>query len=122
MPSQWGNLPERICAIANRLKDTQIENMDAVKLIRKYNDPRCLIYADPPYLTETRCQKIYAEEMTDEQHIALLEALQAHRGPVVLSGYANELYDNMLIGWERVERQAQAERGQARTEVLWIKR
>lgn len=122
MPSQWRNLPERICCMADRLKDAQIENMDAIKLIEKYNDPHCLIYADPPYLPGTRRKNIYAEEMTTEQHIELLEALMAHSGTVVLSGYANELYDEKLAGWMRMERKAQAERGQARTEVLLIKR
>ena len=121
MPSQWCKVPERICAIADRLKDAQIEHMDAIKLIAKYNDPNCLIYADPPYITETRRKNIYAEEMTNEQHVELLEALMMHSGPVVLSGYASALYDKTLNDWERIEKQSQAERGQARTEVLWIK-
>lgn len=121
MPQQWNRLPDKLEAAATRLKDAQIENMDAVQLIKKYNDPRCLIYADPPYTPETRRKNIYAQEMTTEQHIQLLEALRAHSGSVVLSGYANEIYDNMLHDWKRVEKRALAERGQTRTEILWIK-
>ncbi len=122
MPQQWNGLPNRLTVAALRLKDAQIENMDAVQMIKKYNDPRCLIYADPPYMPETRRKNIYAQEMTEEQHVQLLEALRAHGGSVVLSGYANELYDDMLHDWTRVEKHALAERGQARTEVLWINR
>lgn len=70
---------------------------------------------------ETRRKNIYAQEMTTEQHIQLLEALRAHSGSVVLSGYANEIYDNMLHDWKRIEKRALAERGQTRTEILWIK-
>lgn len=121
MPQQWNRLPDKLEAAATRLKDAQIENMDAVQLIKKYNDPRCLIYADPPYTPETRRKNIYAQEMTTEQHIQLLEALRAHSGSVVLSGYANEIYDNMLHDWKRIEKRALAERGQTRTEILWIK-
>ena len=121
MPRQWCGLPERLSAAAWRLKDAQIENMDAEQLIKKYNDPRCLIYADPPYTPETRRKHIYAEEMTLEQHLQLLEALKAHSGSVVLSGYDNEIYNDMLTDWRRVQKTAYAERGQERTEVLWIK-
>lgn len=78
---------------------------------------KCPLYFTP----ETRRKNIYAQEMTTEQHIQLLEALRAHSGSVVLSGYANEIYDNMLHDWKRIEKRALAERGQTRTEILWIK-
>lgn len=122
MPQQWNNLPDRLSAAAARLKEAQIENMDVVQLIKKYNDPRCLIYADPPYLPDTRRTHIYAEEMTEAQHKELLTALNAHSGAVVLSGYEHPLYDETLKGWERVSKNALAERGQLRTEVIWIKK
>lgn len=122
MPKQWNGLPDRLREAAWRLKNAQIENTDAVQLIKKYNDSRCLIYADPPYMPETRRKHIYAKEMTNAQHKELLKALREHSGPVVLSGYANELYDSMLRGWNRVEKQAAAECGQSRTEILWIKK
>ena len=35
--------------------------------------------------------------------------------------YANEIYDNMLHDWKRIEKRALAERGQTRTEILWVK-
>ncbi|MDR2513769.1 MAG: DNA adenine methylase [Christensenellaceae bacterium] len=121
MPQQWAKVPERIIQAAGRLMEAQIECMDALELIRKYNDPKCLIYADPPYVPGTRRKNIYAIEMNDAQHVELLEALAAHSGSVVLSGYDNELYNERLAGWQRIEKKAAAERGQARIEVLWIK-
>jgi DNA adenine methylase len=39
---------------------------------------------------------------------------------VLLSGYACELYDTRLKHWRRETRRAQAEKGQAREEVLWL--
>ncbi len=58
--------------------------------------------------------------MTDADHLQLLDALDKHKGPVVLSGYAHPLYDERLQHWHRLSSKALAERGQVRTEVLWL--
>jgi len=119
-PNMWKIVPERILLTALRLKDAQIENQAAPDLIRRYKNSEVLIYADPPYPLSTRSGKIYANEMTDEDHLELLLILKEHPGPVLISGYACELYDNHLNGWCREVRKAQAELAQEREEVLWI--
>jgi len=116
----WNEVPERIGMIAERLKLVQIEHQPALELIRRYRRDDVLIYADPPYPLETRSGRMYKHEMTDEDHAELLDVLDAHTGPVLLSGYANPLYDERLKHWHREEKQALAEAGQIRTEVLWI--
>jgi DNA adenine methylase len=118
---QWANLPDRIMEVAVRLKDAEIECTDALGLIGKYNVPNCLVYADPPYMPGTRRGRIYAKEMSGADHGVLLDALAAHRGPVAVSGYDSDLYNDRLRDWQRHERPAVAERGRKRTEVLWIK-
>ena len=50
----------------------------------------------------------------------LLAALMAHSGPVILSGYDNELYNDTLIGWDKLQMDARCEGGGARTETLWV--
>lgn len=120
MPEQWVNLPERILAVADRLKHVQIENADAVELIKKHNDKNVLIYADPPYTLDTRDKGIYAFDMDTSQHEILLEALLNHKGYVILSGYDNPLYKTKLKGWRTVRHNALAERGQIKEEVLWL--
>ncbi len=121
-PAVWGNVPASVLAAAQRLKNAQIENADALELIRAYNADDCLIYADPPYLGETRNNKrIYRAEMMGEQaHVQLLEALLSHKGPVVLSGYDSDLYNNYLASWNKAERPGRANSGAERTEVLWM--
>ncbi len=119
-PSEWLRLPSIIREAGLRLKHVQIENQPAVKLISRYAFPEVLIYADPPYVLSTRNQRIYAHEMTDQDHIELLNALGSHPGPVILSGYACGLYDKRLKHWERVATKALAEKGQTREEVLWL--
>jgi len=59
--------------------------------------------------------------MKDEQeHIRLMEALDKHVGPVVLSGYAHPLYDTHLAHWQRITMPSLAEKGKVRTECLWL--
>lgn len=117
---RWQNVPDRLMAAAARLKDAEIRNRPALELISYYNDPRFLIYCDPPYVRSTRNDRYYAHEMTDDEHIALLNALNVHRGPVVLSGYAHPLYDSRLEHWHRITAPAVAEHGRNRVEVLWL--
>jgi len=117
----WNDVPTRIQEAAKRLKNVQIEQQDAIKLAQRYNSEKVLIYADPPYLLSTRSKKMYAHEMTDSAHMKLLETLLQHKGQVVLSGYDNQLYNETLQGWQKVQISARAELGRKRIETLWIK-
>lgn len=120
---EWKDMPNRIQLAADRLKDAQIERKDAVQLLREMNDKDTLVYADPPYLPETRRSKHYENEMTAEQHIDLLNALKEHSGPVVLSGYDSELYNRKLDDWYKVTFNTQVgitnNKKRVATEVLW---
>lgn len=119
----WNKLPGEIIEAAKRLKDAEIEQTDAIELIKKYNKPNCLIYADPPYLLSTRRQRYYNVEMeSEEEHEILLKTLLEHSGPVVLSGYDSELYNDYLPSWTRYEFETQAEQGRKRLEVVWVNR
>ncbi|WP_138756470.1 DNA adenine methylase [Paenibacillus sinopodophylli] len=119
-PMQWQDLPNEITAVSSRLRDVQIESQPALKVIERYRHPGVLIYADPPYVLSTRSKRMYRHEMNEDDHAELLEALDAHSGPVILSGYTHPLYDNRLKHWHREERAATADRGKPRIEVLWI--
>ena len=102
------------------MKGVQIENLPAVNLIKRYDTPDVFIYADPPYLHGTRKNYLYAHEMSDEEHEELLETLLNHPGKVLLSGYDSDLYNNMLGGWNKVQKNTRAEGGRKRTETLWM--
>lgn len=117
----WSQLPESVLAVAERLKRAQIENRPANELIKKYNSHNCLIYADPPYLMETRRGAIYSHEMGDRaEHIEMLGLLTQHKGPVILSGYDNDLYNTALSGWHTETMSDRANSGELRIEKLWM--
>ncbi len=63
---------------------------------------------------------MYAYEFSDEDHAILIGCLKKHAGPVLLSGYDNELYNDLLDDWQKETFEACAETGSKRTEVLWI--
>lgn len=117
--TMWNYLPGRIAEVCERLKETQIENIDAIDLIKRYNDENTLIYCAPPYLQSLRKKNMYAHEMTDEQHIKLLEVLKESKSKIVLSGYDNSLYNETLIGWNTDEKKTTAQKGKHWVEKLW---
>ena len=81
-----------------------------------------LVYCDPPYLKSTRRdpdRDYYAHEFRDADHCLLLAVLKNLPCPVLLSGYASELYRQALAGW-RVETFWTTNRaGQRVQESLW---
>lgn len=117
---EWLRFPEKVAVVAERLKGVQIENQHTLELLPRYRRPNVLIYADPPYVLATRTTSSYRYEMTEADHAELLDALDQHPGPVLLSGYAHPLYDDRLRHWRRETKKAKAEAGAAREEVLWI--
>lgn len=90
-----------------RIKSVEVLCEDASKVITTYDSKETLFYCDPPYPTDSRYskEKLYAFEMTKEQHLQLLELLCQVKGKVMLSTYPNQLYDDFLgaKGWRRVE-------------------
>jgi DNA adenine methylase len=94
---------------------------DAGQFLESYNflgDE--LVYCDPPYVMASRSgRRIYKHEMTDEQHFHLVAVLLTIPAAVMLSGYRNAIYDELLAHWRRVDFQSMT-RGGVRTESLWM--
>lgn len=83
---------------------------------------RVLVYADPPYLHETRTSAArYRNEYTVADHEHLLACLKSLplNVSVILSGYPSAFYDELLAGWRQKEFQAMT-RGGVRTEKIWM--
>jgi DNA adenine methylase len=122
----WWNAVDGLEAVHLRLRDVKILNRPALEVIRAEDTPATLFYLDPPYLPETRtAPKVYALEMTRQDHQALLDVLGAVKGRVILSGYANSLYDAALAGWNRrdIDIANHAAGGASKrrmTECLWV--
>lgn len=116
----WVKLPEIMEIASERLKGVQIECLPALELISRYDTEDVFMYIDPPYLRGTRKDYLYKYEMEDNEHEELLSALVKHPGKILLSGYDNEMYNGYLSGWRKAYKDTAAEKGIARTEVLWM--
>ena len=96
--------------------------------MQQHDTPDTLHFVDPPYVFGTRSlrnvvQGCYRHEMTDEQHMELLDLLKNLQGMVVLSNYPSDLYERELGGWQvhTTGSRISAGRGTAvKTEVLWL--
>ncbi len=116
----WQEIPSVIADVSERLSEVQIECMPAIELIKDFNFKNVLIYCDPPYLLSTRYGKQYKHEMSEDDHLHLLDAIKKHRGPVIISGYQSSLYDTELCDWHKEITTTTDRRSQVKTEVLWM--
>jgi DNA adenine methylase len=126
IPAYLDGYRRRLHPAAERLRAVSIECRPALDVIRLYGThEKVLLYVDPPYLPGTRTSTGYRHELTDADHAELVEALDACRGAVVLSGYASALYDDQLDHWHRLDIPTATGQGgtwEPRTEVLWSNR
>ena len=100
--SAWLSCVKGLPAIHERLKRVVILCRDALDIVRQQDCEKTLFYLDPPYLPETRASNgNYAYEMTENDHRVMLNTIKQCCGAVLLSGYANELYDRELREWNR---------------------
>ena len=116
----WCNLPGKIMQAAERLRGVQIENRPAVELVERFNYPNVLIYLDPPYVLSARNGKQYKYELDDKDQIKLLDVALAHKGPLLISGYDNELYNDRLHEWYREETTCYSQVCSKKREILWM--
>lgn len=125
--SRWLSAISGLENVCQRLRAVQIENLDAIDVITRYDTPQALHYIDPPYLMSTRSGGVgYAHEFKEADHERLLDTLKVVQGKVLLSGYENYLYPNRLLGWHQYKapaKQSEACRGSTKTkvrqEVIW---
>ncbi|MGJ8516879.1 DNA adenine methylase [Carnimonas bestiolae] len=117
----WANYPQALLAVIERFQGVVIENRTATRVIADHDAPETLIYADPPYLPESRDRgQDYRYEMTENDHIDLSQQLRSVEGLVVLSGYPSALYERLYHDWLRVDRRAFADGASERVECLWL--
>lgn len=104
------------------LTSTTVVHGDALRVLLDYPwTGRELVYADPPYVMAARRSSLplYRHEMTDAQHRDLLTILKCLPCPVLLSGYRNDIYDDALGAWRRLDFLAATHAGPA-LESVWF--
>lgn len=123
----WATYPAAIAAAGQRMSGVLIENRPALDVMQQHDSPSTLHFVDPPYMHETRVmtgsQRTYKHELTNLDHVELLDGLLELEGFVVLSGYCSTLYRDRLDGWicHTTKARISAARGTAiREEMVWL--
>lgn len=129
---RWWSSTRKLEWLADRLRGVVFETEPAVDVMRKYDAPDALFYLDPPYVMAGRNSsvRLYANEMTDSEHVELLDVVKALRGRWVISGYDNDLYNDLLAGYSTYtsvphvsaftnQNKNRSEESIRRTEVTW---
>lgn len=120
----WMNLPDALDNIIKRLRGVVIENKNAIDVMFQHDNYSTLHYVDPPYVLGTRYRgektACYNFEMSDADHANLLSKIFSLKGMVIISGYENDIYNDLLQNWKKVQRKAFADGAKTRTEILWI--
>lgn len=119
--------------VAQKFEEIQIEHLDALACISRYQHADTLIYADPPYLRSTGRGVDYNHDMPKDAaadkafHLSLAEALKAAAGYRIIAGTPTPEYAEWYeeCGWQRVDKTAKRdgngrERGAKYTESMWL--
>jgi DNA adenine methylase len=124
--NSWRLIKAELPLISDRLQGVELRWQDGVELLKEFAGPDTLAYLDPPYVPETRTAKReFRHEMTQVDHVRLLETIVHSKSHITISGYHNSLYDGFLRDWHTVEwnlpnHSSQAKQKQRRIEVMWM--
>jgi DNA adenine methylase len=127
--SAWLTAVAGLPSVHQRLKRVLILNRAALDVIRQQDGPQTLFYLDPPYLHETRSSvgEYGQHEMTEADHVGLLNLLAGIRGAFILSGYPSRLYEQHAArhGWSstswQLPNQASSRKAkELRMETVWL--
>lgn len=82
---------------------------------------RVFIYLDPPYPLDSRKsnREIYPFEMTDQQHVNLLEICLTLPVEIMISTYPNAIYEGLIGHWRHFDFQSSTRHSMA-TERLYM--
>ena len=124
-----GNIDNNMIDCIGRLREIQVENLDIITLIKKYDNIDAFFYLDPPYISETRVSgDVYDEEMPIQKHKEMLETLLNIEGKCLISGYDHNIYDILTKnGWEKAilgeynhrNGDSQGQKRNTKQEIVW---
>ena len=88
--------------LKKRFEGVQIENVDAVELIKRRDTVKSFFYCDPPYIDTSQS---HYKGYTREMYITLLDVLSNLKGQFLLSSFPSDVLDEYIKknGWHSKE-------------------
>lgn len=105
MPRQFRRKADNFEAIADRMSNVYVENIDGIECIKKFNNHDTVFYMDPPYINEERNMNstaLYDKEVDIDWYIKFIDICIECDGAIALSGYDNPIFDVLKFnGWKQ---------------------
>lgn len=88
--------------LAKRLEGVQVENVDAIDLIRRRDTTDTVFYLDPPYILTSQA---HYKGYTTTMYKQLLDTLSNLKGQFLLSSFPNDVLDEYVLKnkWHKIE-------------------
>jgi len=100
LATTYKNRIDKLGKLKERLHAVQIESLDAIECIKKYDAPTTLFYVDPPY--DGHSSDDYKTGWTTEKTRELLDTCIGSSGSCVISCYDSDEYTRLLdCGFEK---------------------
>lgn len=119
----WQSKADYLHEVAAKLRDMQIEHRPWQEMFDIYGVKNSLLYLDPPYVMGTRSdKKRYRHEFDNDDHIELCTRAKDATCHVAISGYDNEIYNDLLRQFYKVTGESKKTNTskKAQNEVLWL--
>lgn len=101
--------------VHQRLSHLTVLNRDGIQLMKENNSKNVFIYADPPYVLDTRGATRYTVDMDDNNQKEFLSVCIESKAKLLISGYDCEMYNTLLDnGFTKTNFETNN-----RTETLW---
>lgn len=104
--------------LPQQLQNVSLIHGNAIQMLNEQREfvdhTTTFFYLDPPYPFSSRksSKEVYEYELTDEQHIYLLDVISSYQhAKIMISSYPNEMYDNALSSWRKVDFIGQTRQG-----------
>ena len=91
----WMSRIDNLQRVHRRLQYVQIEKNDFRKIIKTYDNEDALFYLDPPYVSSQRTGGKYRHEISNMDHVDMIDLLLTLKGKSVVSGYVNLAYERL---------------------------
>lgn len=117
------SLHSYIMDFAERFREVIIEDRDASFILEQYDSKETLFYCDPPYIKDLwnkTDRDIYTNIPDKAWHEAFLYKLLNIKGMAIISGYDNDLYNDILKDWHTDTIKTICQNNTSRLEKIWI--
>lgn len=120
--ASWKRVPDRIRAVAERMRGVAVHCEDAAKFVKRFEKraDTCL-FVDPPYPSSAikTNKKTYEFDMDESEHEAFAHLLLGADCKVIMTMAKGTLYDNVLKDWVKLDLPVKGMRRSIKSETIF---